>query len=327
MRTPLSLALALPLLWWAAACHTDALIAPLAIKTAEVKAPAPSTSRLAEHATRSFREALYAADFDALPEARRLLTAAYLENPRDPEVALLLAHGHLWALSERSRNKGAPDPNVTDHAILADRYFSEAAVLAPGDARIDGWHGAVRLALGALHDDERSTRAGWFQLKRAVRDYTAFNGFSAAYPLSDQPRDSERFADAVEFMWQNLEACGDGAFDRDSFDYAPIMNGVTDQGRLRVCWNTDLVPHNFEGFFMAMGDLLTKAGDVENARRAYESARLAPQYASWRYASELENRLAQLEPRAAAFAAATSPEQEPAMMFGSDYACTGCHAR
>ena len=317
----------LPVLWIFVACHTDAFLGAMAVRSAAVKTPEASSTHLAAHAKQRFRDALYAADFDALPEARRMLTAAYLENPRDPETSLLLAHSHLWALSERSRNPGSPDPQVTDHAILADRYFSEAALLAPDDARIDGWHGAVRLALGAIHRDEASTRRGWFQLRRAAREYPAFNGFSAAYPMSAQPRDSERFAAAVEWMWSNLEACTGGRLDRSDLDYAAFMGDATSEGPLRVCWNTGLVPHNFEGFFLAMGDLLTKAGDVEHARVAYENARLSPDYATWRYAGQLEERLVHLEQRAAAFARARSPEDEPPMMFGSDYACTGCHAR
>ncbi len=320
-------AFCLPVLWIFVACHPDVLLAPMALGAAEAKGPAASATPLAHQAKRRFREALYASDFAALPEARRLLTAAYLENPRDPETALLLAHSHLWALSERSRNVGPPDPHVTDHAILADRYFSEAATLAPDDERIGGWHGAVRLTLGALHEDERSTREGWFQLRQAARRYPAFNGFSAAYPLSRQPRDSERFAAAVEWMWTNLEACTEGRLDRSNFDYALFMGEATSEGPLRVCWNTDLVPHNFEGFFLAMGDLLTKAGDLENARVAYRSARLAPEFETWRYADELEGRLENLDARAAAFASATTALEEPSMMFGSDYACVGCHAR
>jgi hypothetical protein len=317
----------LPLAWIFAACHSDAVVGAIAIRSAEVKTPERSDSKLAAHANETFREALLDARFDDLPEARRLLTAAYLENPRDPEIALLLAHSHLWALSERSRNKAAPDPRVTDHAILSDRYFAEAALLAPEDTRIDGWQGAVRLTIGSIHQDQRTTREGYFQLQRAKRQYPSFNQFSAAYPLSAQPRDSERFAEAVESMWANLEACGGDDFDRSSFDYAAMMVNETTQGRLRVCWNTKLVPHNFEGFFMVMGDVLTKSGDVENARRAYNSARLTPDFANWRYAPILEARLANIDARAHAFEMAKGPEEEPPTMFSSEYACTGCHAR
>lgn len=96
-----------------------------------------------------------------LPEARR---PAYLDNPADPEIALLLAHSHLWTLSERT------------------------------------------------------SRTGYFQLRESVRRYPEFNGFSAAFPLSGQPRDSDRFAEAVDLMWLNLEECGGDDFDRATFD-------------------------------------------------------------------------------------------------------------
>ena len=69
-------------------------------------------------------------------------------------------------------------------------------------------------------------------------------------------------------MWLNLEACAGEALMRDDWDYGPVMAQATTEGELRTCWNTPLVPHNFEGFFLAMGDVLTKAGDVENAAEA-----------------------------------------------------------
>lgn len=327
MPSRLSSALVLPFLWLFVACHTDKLVAPIAIRAAAEKSPEPVASELSRHASKTFREALYDARYSDLPEARRLLTAAYLENPADPEIALLLAHSHLWTLSERSRIGDARDPGITDFAILAEHYFGEAGKLAPYDDRIAGWHGGVRLALGEIHADERTTRTGYFQLRESVRRYPEFNGFSAAFPLSGQPRDSERFAEAVDLMWLNLEECGGVDFDRESFDYAAWMDSRTASGRKRVCWNTDTVPHNFEGFFLFMGDLLTKTGDVDNAARAYRAAKLAPEFSQWRFAPVLEARLANLGARAAAFARAEHPSEEPEMMFGSDYACTGCHAR
>jgi len=320
-------ALLLPLLWSFLACHTDALVRPLALRSAAPKEAALSTSDLASHAKTQFREALYAARYDDLPEVRRLLTAAYLEQPNDAETALLLAHSHLWTLSERARVSEAPDPAITDHALLADHYFSESIALAPEDERIPGWRGGVRLALGSIHQDERTTREGYFELRSAARAYPEFNDFSAAFVLGSQPRSSKRFAEAIELIRDNIEVCvGEGFLD-EGVDYAPILAQATDAGRKRVCWNTPLVPHNLEGFFLVTGDLLTKAGEVEEARRAYEVAKTSPDYGSWRYASVLEARLADLEPRAVAFARATTPEEEPEMMFGSEYACTGCHAR
>lgn len=327
MKPRVSVALLLPSLWFFAACHVDVLVAPLAIRSAETKTPAAGQTDLARHATTSFREALYAARYESLHDVRRLPTAAYLENPSDPEVALLLGHAHLWTLSERSRVGDEVGPEITDHALLAEHYFGEASALAPEDDRIPGWQGGARLAIGDIHDDQRATRRGYFQLREAVRAYPAFNGFGAGFVLSSQDRDSDRFAEAVELFWTNLAACAGDDRIREDLDYRRVMSRFTTTGRLRVCWNTELVPHNFEGFFLAMGDVLSKAGDVANAERAYRAAMLSPDYDGWRFAPVLEARLANLDERVAAFAAAADPEEVPAMMFGSDYACTGCHAR
>ena len=207
MKPRVSLALLLPSLWFFATCHDDELVAPLAIRSAETKTPAAGQTDLARHASTTFREALYAARYESLPDVRRLLTASYLENPSDPEVALLLGHAHLWTLSERSRVGDAVGPEITDHALLAEHYFGEASALAPEDDRIPGWQGGARLAIGDIHDDQRATRRGYFQLREAVRAYPAFNGFSAGFVLSSQDRDSDRFAEAVELFWTNLAAC------------------------------------------------------------------------------------------------------------------------
>ena len=324
------LSVLLPIVWIAVACQSDALVRHLAIQTAAPKSPVASESELAARATRAFRAALYDADYHAIPEAQRLLTAAYLENPRDGEIALLLAHSHLWLLAERSRNEvlgEQSDPQITDHALLADHYFDEAGRLRPDDDRVDGWQGAVRLALGSIHADERSTREGYFQLRESVRAYPEFNGFSAAYPMADQPRESERFAEAIDWIWRNIETCSIGELNRATFDLTSFrLEGPADD-RLRTCWNTTLVPHNIEGFFLVAGDMFTKAGDLASARRAYRVAQSVPSYSEWRYAPVLEARVAKLDDRAFAFTHARGAEEEPEMMFGSDYACTGCHAR
>ena len=318
--------LALASLSIASACSSDALIARMAIRSAAAKAPAPSSTDLAAHAKSKFRDALYEADYEGNDRAQFLLTAAYLENPRDPEIALLLAHSHLWQLSERTRLTQS-DPQITDHALLADHYFGEAHTLAPEDDRIHGWRGAVRMTLGSINDNEALKRRGYFQLREGARAYPEFNAFSAGYPLGGLPRDGKRFAEGVEFMWQNLEACGGEDFNRANFSYVDVMASQTDQGPERACWSTALVPHNFEGFFLTMGDMLTKSGDVENARRAYETAKLTPSYSTWRYASILDARLEHLDARARQFASAATVEEEPEMMFRSSYSCTGCHAK
>src|ERR1700733_8864297 len=68
----------------------------VAIASAPEKSPKASDSPLAARAKSTFRETLAGGDYDAIPAATELLTQAYLESPRDPELALLVGHAHLW---------------------------------------------------------------------------------------------------------------------------------------------------------------------------------------------------------------------------------------
>lgn len=299
----------------------------IAIRSAPAKAPQASTSRLAEHATQIFWQSFVEARYDNIPEAHHLLTAAYLENPNDPRLALLLAHTHLWRIAERARLDSVP-PGITDHMILADRYFAEARRLAPDDDRIPGWLGSTRLALGTIHRDERLRREGYFMLKGAAAEYPQFNDFSFAYSLISQAPDSPRFAEGIAALWDNIERCAERRFDRNQprFEWAALAVLETETGRTRVCWNTRRVPHNVEGFFLHFGDALLKNGQKAAAESAYRFVSQVPQYTTWRYKAALEERLANLDDWMTRLRDA-DPANDPPYMFRSAIACVGCHAR
>jgi hypothetical protein len=296
-----------------------------AIQSAPPKTPDPAQTELSQKAKHTFWAALHAGDYQQAPEAIRLLTAAYLENPRQPEITLLLAHAHLWTIAERVRLPEI-DPRITDHAILAERYFLEAHRLNREDHRILGWLGGIRLALGSIHADERLTREGYYLLHDAIRLYPEFNYFSAGYPLSSRPAGDEKFREGVEDMWQNLALCAGEPLDRANPDYRKYMAQETTAGPKRVCWNSWIAPHNFEGFFLNMGDMLVKLGEVEPAKKIYAIAKLSKDYPSWRYKDLLDARIAQAEERAKLFQQ-PEPAQHPEIMFRSAYACTACHAK
>ncbi|MDE3018555.1 MAG: hypothetical protein KGI53_06020 [Nitrospirota bacterium] len=295
----------------------------LAIRFAPEKQADSTATPLSEQAIRSFWEALHAGRYDRLPEARRLLTAAYLENPRHPQISLLLAHAHLWTIAERSRLAEVP-PGITDHAILAEHYFAEAHRLNPEDHRIPGWLGGVKLALGQIHQDERLTREGYFMLHDAIRAFPEFNDFSAGYVLSSKPRGDDRFREGLEDMWDNLDRCAGERIDRSNPDYRKYMAQVTQTGPKRVCWNSRIAPHNFEGFFLNMGDMLVKQGEPAKARAIYQIAKLSQDYEVWSYKALLEQRLAQADERAQLFQA-SDPTRQPEILFNSAQACTACH--
>ncbi len=92
-------------------------------------------------------------------------------------------------------------------------------------------------------------------------------------------------------------------------DYSPYMVKETTEGRKRVCWNSWIAPHNFEGFFLNMGDMLGKSGDWQTAQKIYSNARLSRTYPVWTYRPVLEDRIARAQ--------ATSPCSMHRMARGS----------
>lgn len=297
----------------------------MAVHSAPEKTAKPESTALSKQARAAFWDSLHAGSYERLPEVRTLLTAAYLENPRNPDISLLLAHAHLWTIAERFRLSES-DPRITDHAILAETYFAEASRLNPEDHRIPGWLGGIKLALGQIHQDERLTREGYFMLHDAIRLFPEFNSFSAGYVLSSRPRDDEKFREGLEDMWQNLDLCAGERIARTNPDYGKYMSRETTSGPKRVCWNSAIAPHNFEGFFLNMGDMLVKNGEAATAQKIYQIARLSKDYEGWPYKTLLEGRIAQAEERARLFQSA-DPTQPPEIMFNSTHACTACHAK
>jgi hypothetical protein len=300
--------------------------ADLAVRTAPAKQPQPSRSTLAQHATASFWDAFSNARYDDIPSVQRLLTAAYLDNPADPKVALLLAHTHLWKVAERARLTPVP-PEITDHLAVAERYFTEAGALAPDDARIPGWLGAVKLALGNVHREERLSREGYYLLKRSTAEVPHFHLFTLSYMLMNRPHDSPRFAEGVDAIWRNLELCAGRRYDRPqlALDWAAFQAGRDDGRGRQVCYN-GRVPHNLEGFFLHFGDVMAKSGQRDAALTAWRAVRDVPEYGTWRFKPALEERLADVDGWLTRLRDG-DPKNDPPVLSASVMACTGCHAR
>lgn len=97
----------------------------------------------------------------------------------------------------------------------------------------------------------------------------------------------------------------------------------TRTGRKRACWNSWIAPHNLEGFFLNMGDMLVKAGDVRAARAIYANAKASHEYASWKFRDVLDARIADAETNVAAFNHPGTTSTR--LMIDSAFACMGCH--
>ena len=306
----------------------------VAVQMAPDKKPSATRSEAAVKADALFWQTLHGGQYEAIPAAMTAMKGAYLQDPRDAVSAARIGWLHIWRLAESSR-MATLTPQITDDVILARRYFQEAAALNPAEARYQGFLGSTLLAEGSIHQDEKLTRQGYFTLLAAIEAWPEFNLFTAGYTMSNQPAGSDRFKQALDWQWKTLDLCAGETVDRRNPDFARYMKLATTEGQKRVCWNSWIAPHNFEGFFLNMGDMLVKSGDWQTAQKIYANARHSPDYASWKFAAVLDQRIARAEANVAAFTApqrrapaATGSAEAPArMMFSTAFACSGCHQR
>jgi len=299
-------------------------VGDIAVWSAPSKTPSANMSEMAKQANAKFWDALHTGRYEELPHVLDALTAAYLENPRDAQTAAHIGFSHVWRLSERAR-LDTQSATITDELVLARKYFSEAVRLAPDDERLKGFLASMELAEGSVHGDEKLTRRGYFDLMKAKEAWPEFNLFTAGYVMSHLPLSDEKYADAVSYQWQNLDACAEEKIDRHTVQYDKYLGKETTTGRKRVCWNSWIAPHNFEGFFLNMGDMIVKQGDPATARRVYANAKLSKTYQAWPSKQVLEDRIAQADENIAIFRSGQPGEKSRTIMFSSTFACTGCH--
>lgn len=298
--------------------------ASIAVWLAPGKTPSTQMSEAAKAANGKFWNAFHGGRYDDIDAVLEALTAAYLENPRDAETAAHIAFSHNWKLSEAAR-LDKTSARITDHIVLSRKYFSEAVRLAPKDQRVRGFHAGMELAEGTVHADEKLRRRGYFDLMAAVEGWPEFNLFTAGYIFSRLPQTDARYADGVEYQWRTLDLCALEKIDRRTAKYDQVMRLETTEGDKRVCWNSWIAPHNFEGFFLNMGDMLVKAGDPATARRVYANAKLSRMYERWPFRSVLEERIAQADENVALFRNSRPGEKTRTMMISSAFACMACH--
>jgi uncharacterized membrane protein len=296
----------------------------MAVWLAPGKTPSANMSEKAKQANAKFWDALHGGRYEELPLVLDALTAAYLENPRDAQTAAHIGFSHVWRLSEHAR-LDTQSATITDELVLARKYFSEAVRLAPDDERLKGFLASMELGEGSLHGDEKLTRRGYFDLMKAKDAWPEFNLFTAGYVMSRLPLTDSKYADAVGYQWQNLDACAEEKIVRRTAQYDKYLAKETTTGRKRVCWNSWIAPHNLEGFFLNMGDMIVKQGDPATARRVYANAKLSKTYQAWPFKHVLEDRIAQAAENVALFRSGQPGEKSRTMMFSSTFACTGCH--
>ncbi|SMF18240.1 hypothetical protein [Pseudobacteriovorax antillogorgiicola] len=275
-----------------------------------------------------FWKSFHSGQYQNIPGLLELFKRIYSENPGHYKAAARIGFLHTWALSERRRMKVIP-ATIIDHASLCQKYFKEAYQLKD-DPRYLGFWASCTLAEAEIHGQERDLRKGFFMMKDAISDWPQFNYFTGGYVLSNRKADDDLLDLAIDWQWKNLDVCTGESVNRDNPDYSQYMNQETKKGVMRACWNSKKAPHNFEGFFLNMGDLLVKKGKVETAKKIYKNAKLSKNYSTWPYRQVLENRIAQADKNVEEFRKEFKAGEipgHPMMMFNTSYSCMACHQK
>ncbi len=298
-----------------------------AVSFAPKKTVTGSNSETAAAANMLFFSALHAGRYEEIPSVLTALQTAFLENPNDPELASHIAMAHIWQLAERYRSDKI-SPEITDNILLCSRYFAEAYQLDPNPVNL-GFLGVCTAAEGDLFKDEKLSRKGYYLLKDSVAAWPELNYFTMGYVMSSLPYDSSHYAEALELQWTNLEACIGEIINRTDPKIERYLSRQSATGLKRACWNSSIAPHNDEGFFLNMGDMLVKSGDWRTAQIVYANAQYYETYKDWQFRDVLEDRIKNAERNVAEFRrelpkGGAAPNHST-IMFQSHFACVACH--
>jgi hypothetical protein len=277
-----------------------------------------------QNAIAHFHAALAAEQFKELPVVLAELDAADAATPNDPSIVLARGLANVWGVAEVERDP-AQASTIPARARQAIASLTQAQQLRPNDPRVLGWLGANLMGAGAATHDPKLIAQGRQVLAAGVASDPEFNLFVEALVDQEAPASDPRFAAALEAYYRTLDLCIGGKLDRDAPDMTPYLGHATQTGSSRVCWNVELAPHNFEGFFLHMGDALAKAGRTGAARVAYRDATLLPSYTTWPFHDLLAARLANVDARVALYTDA-DPSNDPPLVGETQELCATCHA-
>lgn len=274
----------------------------------------------------AFFEHFHASRYSRAPEAAAALDAAELANPGPGRRSLDRALSHLWHVVEFRRDPAQDPAALGAEAATLVPLFEAAQRDNPDDPRVGCFLGTNMVTAGQQTQDAALVQRGLAVIDAAVAAWPEFNLFCRALVYDNLPADDPDFQKAVEAFSDNVDVCMGEPLDRARPDITPYLNQATDRGRKRACWNDWIAPHNAEGFYMHMGDVLVKAGRIEAARIAYRNVTLIREYPSWPFKAALAERMnSDLDARAALYRDA-DPSNDPPVGATGRLFCAYCHA-
>jgi len=239
-------------------------------------------------------------------EAGELLEKAVAKRD-DGRAEFLLGMLHLW----RSAVADGDIPSRLALADFAQPHLDRAAELLPEDSRIPGFRAAVTYSRGLVHGDQALIDQGLEQIDAAIEANPLFNSFDlfAIAPVLPQ-------APSSDFYQNRLLGLVDYVID------SPVCLNDWPE----VCGNAGMAPHNLEGTLLLFADLYAKGGRLAEATQWYSIARsFAVQNGAY-FVDELDERVATVGARVAAYGD-DDPANDPPLMDGGIGFCPYCHAK
>ncbi len=279
-------------------------------------------------ANKYFWDNYHSGNYDSIPKIIDKLNLALQENPKDIISTTHLGFVHIWALSERQR-LNEPNPSITEHILLSKKYFQEANLMNPHDLRVLGFLADLTLAEGITLQNKKQITEGYFLGLKSIRKWPQFNKFTVGYFFSSLDRTDKNFQKGLDWQYSTIDDCACEKNTKSNLVAATKkIKNSKDPKIYRACWNTWIAPHNWEGYCLNWGDMLTKNGALDEAKKIYELAKESDTYNEWPYQTILEERIAEVSSNYIDFNKAideTNLKNQKVIMLNSKISCMGCH--
>jgi hypothetical protein len=177
-----------------------------------------------------------------------------------------------------------PDAVAQFGQALGLDYYTRHLLGYINDDQLPGYLGITTVHLGQIRSDPALIAKGDQILDFAAYQFPEFNNFNRWAARNSDSRDSTSYREALDSLWQGLDACAGTTVDRTDPDLKPYLGLLTSVGRKKACWwQGDLAPYSFEGYMLNLGNGLLKAGQVDQARIIFQNAHYAANYDIWPY--------------------------------------------
>jgi hypothetical protein len=208
--------------------------------------------------------------YDRIPEVQVELESALQKDQINAQLYALLGATHFWHIGEYTRD-AHPDLNVLQNdmptaASLFNKafhlnYYGPHPIGFVNDDRLPGYWGITMFHTAKQVNDAKLMATADATLSYARYQFPEFNSFNYWAAHGSDPKDSDTYKQALEALWQGIDACVQGSVDRNDPDLKPYLYLYTRIGRKRVCWwDGEVAPYSYEGYLLNLGNGLGEGG-------------------------------------------------------------------